>query len=118
MKHPCQSYAVECMGCNDNITIKGHLPSNDAVRMESHKLQKSIINQLEKLVTEYQREIADNQDRFADHIVNLVKGSLSIESLSDKLIDEFEEIKDLVKDINLRRRLEQAFIAKKNCSVY
>lgn len=110
---PCQSYAVECMGCNDNITIKGHLPSNEAVRMESHKLQKSIINQLEKLVTEYQREIADNQDRFADHIVNLVKGSLSIESLSDKLIDEFEEIKDLVKDINLRRRLEQAFIAKK-----
>lgn len=110
---PCQSYGVECMGCNDNITIKGHLPSNEAVRAESHKLQKSVINQLEKLVTEYHREIAENQDTFAEHIVNLVKGSLNIETLSSKLIDEFEEIKDLIKDINLRRRLEQAFVAKK-----
>ena len=110
---PCQSYGVECMGCNDNITIKGHLPSNEAVRNESLKLQKSIISQLEKLVIEYQREIAENQDTFADHIVNLVKGSLNIETLSNKLIDEFEEIKDLINDINLRRRLEQAFVAKK-----
>ncbi|MDP1524002.1 MAG: hypothetical protein Q8M10_12690 [Methylotenera sp.] len=110
---PCQNYGVECMGCNDNITIKGHLPSNDAVRNESYKLQKSVINQLEKLVTEYHREIAENQDTFADHIVNLVKGSLNVETLSNQLIDEFEEIKDLIMNMNLRRRLEQAFVAKK-----
>ena len=110
---PCQNYGIECLGCYDNITVKGHIPTNDAVREESKKLQRSVLRQLEKLVIEYNRGIADNQSCFAEHIVKLVKGTLNVEALTDSLIDEFEEIKDLIKDKNLRRRVEQAFVAKK-----
>ena len=109
---PCMSFGVECMGCNENLTIKGHIPSNDAVRSELQKLQKSVIRQLERLVTEHNRQIADNQDLFSEHMVKLVKGTLNAELLADQLIDEFHEVKALIKDMNLRRRLEQAFVAK------
>ncbi|PPC97257.1 MAG: hypothetical protein CTY35_07520 [Methylotenera sp.] len=110
---PCMNYGMECMGCNDNVTIKGHIPTNDAVRKELTKLQSSVLRQLDRLVTEHNRNIADDQETFSDHITKLIEGSLNTEVLANHLIDEFHTIKDQLKDKNLARRLEQAFVAKK-----
>jgi len=72
----------------------------------------SIIRQLEKLVLALNRGLADHPDMFVEHLATLIGRGLCPTQIADHLIDEFHEIKDQIQDKLLRKRLEEAFVAR------
>lgn len=108
---PCRNYD-SCMPCDSNVTIKGHMPSNDSVRSRSELIHKSIIRQMDRLIIGLNRGIADNPGSLAQHILTLVEKGLDRELMVDHLITEFHQIKDMVEDKLLIKRLEEAFVAR------
>jgi hypothetical protein len=75
-------------------------------------LHTSIIRQMDRLVMEHNRGIADDPELLAQHILTLVEKGLDSEQMADCLIDEFLQIKDMVEDKLLVKRLEEAFVAR------
>jgi hypothetical protein len=108
---PCRNYD-SCLPCDENIVVKGHIPTNDKIRSRSELLQKSIIRQIERLALEHNRNIADDSASLAMHMVLLIERGLDHDQIADHMIDEFHEIRDLIKDKLLAKRLEEAFVAK------
>ncbi|KAA0894249.1 hypothetical protein [Oryzomonas rubra] len=108
---PCRNYN-SCLPCDSDVIVKGHQSSNDEVRSRSELLHKSIIRQIDRLMVEHNRGIADDQESITQHILNLVENGLNFEQMADYLIDEFHQIKDMVKDKLLVNRLEEAFVAR------
>lgn len=108
---PCRNYD-SCLPCTSNVIVKGHLPSNDKIRNRAESLFKSIIRQLERLIIEQNRGIADDPRSFAQHILMLVAKGLDCKQMTKHLIDEFQQIKDTVEDKLLRKRIEEAFVAR------
>lgn len=108
---PCRRYK-RCLTCNENICVKGHLPTNNEIRKDELLLATSIIRQLETLVATYNRGIADCPDTFQEHLLTLIGEGLCSDQLADHLISEFHEIKNQIKDKLLRTRLEEAFVAR------
>jgi hypothetical protein len=107
---PCRAY--ECLPCNENIAVKGHNPTNEQIRTRNAQVFRSIVAQVDRLVTARNREIADLPESLDDHIITLVEKGLSSEQMADELISQFHEIKDRVKNTLFRVRLEEAFIAR------
>jgi regulator of replication initiation timing len=108
---PCRNYD-SCLPCESNVVVKGHMPSNDKIRSRSELIRKSIVRQLDKLVTVHNRGIADEPESLAQHMFTLVEKGLDIDQMADNLIDDFHEIKDIIKDKLLFKRLEEAFVAR------
>lgn len=108
---PCQRYD-SCLPCDENIVVKGHLPTNERIRQVAPQLLSSVIRQLDRLVFAHNRDIADYPKVLGDHMSLLVERGLSSADLANHLIDEFHQIKDLIKDKLLRKRLEEAFVAR------
>lgn len=108
---PCKNYD-SCLPCDNNIVVKGHLPTNDEVRRRYELLHKSIVRQLDRLAREHNRGIADESDSLAHHIVTLVEKGLDCDQMADYMIDEFNDIKHLINDKLLAKRLEEAFVAR------
>ncbi|WP_377701617.1 hypothetical protein [Pseudoduganella sp. UC29_71] len=108
---PCRRYK-RCLTCNENVCVKGHLPTNNEIRKDELLLATSIMRQLETLVAAYNQGIADCPDTFEEHLLTLIREGLSPDQLADHLISEFHEIKDTIKDKLLRTRLEEAFVAR------
>lgn len=107
---PCRNYD-SCLPCDNNVVVKGHSPTNEKIRLRSAQLRRTVINQFERLVREHNREIADDPGSLARHMLTLIKKGLSPEKMAEVLIDEFHEIKNLLKDKLLAKRLEEAFVA-------
>lgn len=108
---PCRSY--ECgSGCNEQIAIKGHLPTNDEWRKESDLTSRGIINQLQALIIAKNREIADEPNTLDAHLLKLVNEGLDPTSMANDLIDRFHEIKNLIRDTHFKHELEHAFVAR------
>lgn len=110
-ERPCRAYDG-CLPCNENHAVKGHLPSNDAIRQLEAKRLKSIIAQLERLVTAHNREIADSQDGLENHILTLVRSGVSIPEYAETLVNRFHEIKNSIESVQFRNKLEEAFVAR------
>jgi hypothetical protein len=108
---PCRSW--RCIPCDNSIVVKGHLPTNENLRRDYAKTQQSIVNQLRPLLLARKREIADDTDSLDAHILTLVEVGLSPELMADELIARFLEIKDSIKDVWFRNKLEVAFVSKK-----
>ncbi|MFZ3017313.1 MAG: hypothetical protein WA056_02505 [Gallionella sp.] len=108
---PCRNYD-SCLPCDNNIVVKGHLPTNDEVRRRNEFLHKSIVRQIDRLAREHNRDIADDPHSLAHHMITLVEKGLNRDQMADYLIDEFHEIKHLIKDKLLAKRLEEAFVAR------
>lgn len=116
---PCRNYSndlsASCMTCNEAVHVKGHIPTNDATRNLAKKLFTSIIRHLENLARTHNRNVADDPAALGEHMVMLVEKGLNpiqLEQLASELINNFHEIKDLLKDRQLANRLEQAFVAR------
>ncbi|EJL88525.1 hypothetical protein PMI16_02169 [Herbaspirillum sp. CF444] len=107
----CTNYD-SCAPCNNNIVTKGHLPTNERLRKRAIMIQKSVAVQLERLIREHNRQIADEPDAFANHILLLAEKGLSTDELADSLIDDFHALRDLLKDKLLAKRLEEAFVTR------
>lgn len=108
---PCRRYDP-CLTCDRNVCVKGHLPTNDEVRKDAARLSTAIVRQLETLVPAFNRGVADHPETFTEHLLMLVGRGLCPEQMADNLISEFHEIKDQIKDKLLRKRLEEAFVAR------
>lgn len=108
---PCQRYD-SCLPCDENIVVKGHLPTNERLRQIAPKLLGSVIRQIDRLIFAHNRGIADYPEVLGEHIGLLVERGLSSTDLANHFIDEFHQIKDLIKDKLLRKRLEEAFVAR------
>lgn len=108
---PCRNYD-SCLPCDSNAVVKGHIFSNDKVRNRAKLLHTSIIRQMDRLVMEHNRGIADEPESLVLHILTLVEKGLDSEQMADYLIDEFHQIKDMVEDKLLVKRLEEAFVAR------
>lgn len=108
---PCRNYD-SCLPCNCNVVVKGHTTTNDKIRQRCHLMHQSIIRQFDRLITELNREIADDPKSFELHILNLVTKGLNCEQITERLIGEFHEIKSGIKDKLFAKRLEEAFVAQ------
>lgn len=108
---PCRSW--RCLPCDKSIVVKGHLPTNEVIRRDYAKAHRSMVNQLRPLLLARQRGIADDAESLDAHILTLVEVGLSPELMTDELITRFHEIKDSIKDVWFRNKLEEAFVSKK-----
>lgn len=108
---PCRSYR-KCVGCNEQIAVKGHLPTNDAWRRENDLYFGSIVNQLQALLTARDYEIADDPAALDEHLLTLVREGLDAEQMATELIERFHEIKDRIEDRCFRSKLHDAFVAR------
>jgi len=108
---PCRAYS-SCLPCDENVVVKGHLPTNDEVRKRHELLTRSIVNQMDRLVTAHNRQIADCPEGLEAHMLTLVRQGMTSEQMANELIDQFHEIKDRIKNTCLRNRLEEAFVAR------
>jgi hypothetical protein len=108
---PCRAY--RCLPCDNSIVVKGHLPTNENIRSDYVKMHRSIVNQLRPLLLARQRGIADDGVALDAHILTLVNVGLNPELMTDELITRFLEIKDSIKDVWFKNKLEEAFVAKK-----
>ena len=108
---PCRSYR-KCVGCNEQIAVKGHLPTNDAWRRENDLYFGSIVNQLQALLTARDYEIADDPSALDEHLLTLVREGLDAEQMATELIERFHEIKDRIEDRCFRSKLHDAFVAR------
>ena len=71
-----------------------------------------IVRQVEALVVAHNRGVADCQDALATHIAALIERGLCPHQMADHLINDFNKVKDQIKDKLLRKRLEEAFVAR------
>lgn len=106
---PCRSYV--CPGCDELIAVKGHRPTNDEWRREAELTNRSILNQLRNLITAHNRGTADCQESFGQHLQALVRRGLDVESMTAELIQRFHQVKEHIRDPNLKRSLELAHVA-------
>lgn len=116
---PCRNYSndlkLSCMTCSEGVQVKGHIPTNDETRMVDVQLFKIIVRHLENLALTHNRNVADDPAALGEHMLTLVEKGLSplaLEQLAIHLIEDFHQIKHLLKDRLLARRLEQAFVAR------
>lgn len=107
---PCRSYV--CGPCREQRTVKGHLPTNEEWRKEQELTYRSVVNQLQALVTARNRGIADDPQMLDAHLITLVTEGLDPEGMADELIDRFHEIKDQIRDLSFSNELEQAFVTR------
>ncbi|MBP5988649.1 MAG: hypothetical protein KA766_01365 [Piscinibacter sp.] len=109
---PCRSYRMCGSGCNEQVVVKGHLPSNEQWRRTDDLAQQSIINQLQALITARNYELADDQDAFDLHLLTLVGKGLDATQMCKEMLDRFHELKDQIQDIAFRKKLHDAFVAR------
>ncbi len=108
---PCRSY-VKCVGCNNQVAVKGHLPTNEQWRKQNDLYHRSIVNQLERLVTVRNRGVADDAEGLDRHLLTLVREGISPEQMAEELVERFHEIKDGIRDAWFREKLHDAFVAQ------
>lgn len=108
---PCRLYVGCSEGCNEQLTVKGHMPTNEEWRKQEDLTNRSIINQLQALITARQRGVADDPATLDTHLLTLVKG-MDVRTIADELIERFHEIKKQVRDLSFRNELEAAFVSR------
>ncbi|WP_431509936.1 hypothetical protein [Variovorax sp. DAIF25] len=107
---PCRSYS--CPGCDNQVAVKGHMPTNEEWRKEAELTNRSIVNQLQNLLTARNRGIADDLEALDAHLLTLIGKGLDPQAMTSDLIQKFHEVKDRIRDPNFKRSLERAFVAK------
>lgn len=108
---PCRRYN-SCLPCDNHVTVKGDQKTNQAIRDRQDELIGSILLQLERLVREHNRGIADEPDELINHVLSLVTDGLNVDEMAEQMIDEFHSIVGLIKDKRLSNMLHEAFVAK------
>jgi hypothetical protein len=108
---PCRAYSACSEGCNEQLTVKGHLPTNEEWRKQDELNNRSIINQLQALITARRRAVADDPAMLDAHLLTLVKG-MDVPAMAEELVQRFHEIKDQIQDLSFRNELEAAFVAR------
>jgi hypothetical protein len=114
-----QHYEVGCTNyrgcggaCSDQRVVKGHLPTNEQVRKRSKELDDVIVAQVRRLILSRNRGVVHDLDRLDEHITRMIQQHMDAEEIAQRLIAEFHQIKDLIKDAAFKADLEDAFAFK------
>jgi hypothetical protein len=114
-----QHYEVGCTNyrgcggaCSDQRVVKGHLPTNEQVRKRSKELDNVIVAQVRRLILSRNRGVVHDLDRLDEHITRMIQQHMDAEEIAQRLIAEFHQIKDLIKDAAFKADLEDAFAFK------
>jgi len=114
-----QHYEVGCTNyrgcggaCSDQRVVKGHLPTNEQVRRRSKELDDVIVAQVRRLILSRNRGVVHDLERLDAHITRMIQQHMDAEEIAQRLIDEFHQIKDLIKDAAFKADLEDAFAFK------
>lgn len=108
----CTNYRGCGGGCADQRVIKGHLPTNEQVRKQADKLHNVIVAQVRRLILARNRRVVHDLDKLDEHLTTMIQQHMDAEDIAGRLIADFLEIKDLIKDATFKADLEDAYAFK------
>lgn len=106
----CTNYRGCASGCDDERFVKGHLPTNENVRQEDKRLNDVILAQVRRLILARNREVVYDLPGLDTQIVEMVRQHMSEPEIALRLIEQFHEIKHVIKDAAFRADLESAHV--------
>lgn len=105
----CTNYRGCGGACSDHRVIKGHLPTNEQVRKQADKLLDVIVAQVRRLILARNRRVVHDLDKLDEHLGRMIQQHMDAEGIASRLIADFHEIKDLIKDAAFKADLEDAY---------
>ena len=106
----CTAYNGCGTACNNQVFVKGDLPSNEATHEKAKELRCSVVAQIRPLILAHARRVAFDPAGLEAHIIALIKPHMSNEAIATRLIAEFHDYKHLIKDAVFRSKLEDAHV--------
>lgn len=108
----CSNYRGCGGGCSDQRLIKGHMPTNEQARKQANKLRDVIVAQVRRLTLARNRRVVHDLDMLDEHLGRMIQQHMDVEEIASRLIADFVEIKDLIKDAAFKADLEDAYAFK------
>ena len=108
----CTNYRGCGGACSDQRVIKGHLPTNEQVRKQASKTHDVIVAQVRRLILARNRHVVHDLDKLDEHLTRMIQQHIDAEDIASRLIADFLEIKDLIKDASFKADLEDAYAFK------
>lgn len=105
----CTNYRGCGAACSDQRLIKGHLPTNEQARKQTNKLHDVVVAQVRRLTLSRNRRVVHDLDKLDEHLSRMVQQHMDEEAIASRLIADFLEIKDLIKDAAFKADLEDAY---------
>jgi hypothetical protein len=105
----CTNYRGCGGGCNRQRLIKGHWPTNEAARKQAKQLQDVIVAYVRRVTLARNRRVVHDLDKLDEHLGRMIRQHMDDEAIASRLIDDFLEIKDLIKDAAFKADLEDAY---------
>lgn len=105
----CTNYRGCGGACSDQRVIKGHLPTNEQVRKQANKTHDVIVAQVRRLILARNRRVVHDLDKLDEHLGRMIQQHMGVEDIASRLIADFLEMKDLIKDAAFRADLEDAY---------
>lgn len=109
-ERPCTAYNGCGSACNEEVFVKGDLPSNEATKQRAQDLRAIIVEQIRPLILAHSREVVHELPSLESHIMGMITLHMNIEAIATRLIEEFHDYKHLIKDAAFRSRLEDAHV--------
>ncbi len=106
----CTNYRGCASGCDDQRFVKGHLPTNENVRQEDKRMHDVIVAQVRQLILARNREVVHDLPGLDTQITDMVRQHMSVPEIAKRLIEQFHEIKHVIKDAAFRADLESAHV--------
>jgi hypothetical protein len=106
----CTNYRGCASGCDDQRFVKGHLPTNESARQEERRLHDIIVAQVRQLILARNREVVHDLPGLGSQISEMVRQHMNVPEVARRLIEQFHEIKHVIKDAAFRADLESAHV--------
>lgn len=108
----CTNYRGCGSGCASQRLVKGHLPTNENSRKHSIQLHNVIVAQVRRLILARNRRVVHDLDKLDEHLGRMIRQHMEAEEIASRLIADFLEIKDVIKDAAFKADLEDAYAFK------
>lgn len=108
----CTNYRGCGGACNRERLIKGHLPTNEQARKRARQLHDVVVAYVRRLTLARNRRVVHDLDKLDEHLGRMIRQHMDEEAIASRLIADFLEIKDLIKDAAFKADLEDAYAFK------
>jgi hypothetical protein len=108
----CTNYRGCGGGCNRQRLIKGHLPTNEQARKQAKQLHDVVVAQVRRLTLARNRRVVHDLDKLDEHLGRMIRQHMDDEAIASRLIDDYLEVKELIKDAAFKADLEDAYAFK------
>jgi hypothetical protein len=108
----CTNYRGCGGGCSSQRVINGHLPTNENARKQAVQLHDVIVAHVRRLTLARNRRVVHDLDKLDEHLTRMIRQHMDVEEIASRLIADFIEIKDFIKDAAFKADLEDAYAFK------